>query len=131
MSQGFATQMEKHGPLLGKRILVADDNVDAGDMLALVLSELGADVYVTRSGPDALAALPAFNPSVVLLDVGMPEMSGYDVAREIRTRYAGDITLIAVTGWTQPADVQRAQEAGFDHHLSKPTDVHTLQSLIA
>ena len=118
--------------LSGMRVLVVDDNPDAGDSIAVVLRMLGAEVRVMRDGPSALAGFDAFDPMVVLLDIGMPGMNGYDVARGIRARPAGaTITLIALTGWGQEQDRRRAREAGFDHHLVKPAELSALLSLLA
>jgi len=118
--------------LAGMRVLVVDDNHDAGDSIAVVLKMLGADVRVTRDGASGLAAFDAFDPTVVLLDIGMPGMNGYEVARGIRTRPSGAAaTLIALTGWGQEDDRRRAREAGFDHHLVKPAELPVLLALLA
>lgn len=118
-------------PLAARRILVVDDNRDAADSLAALLRLLGAEVQVVYSGADALAALEASRPSVVLMDVGMPEIDGNDVARRVRQR-AGfqDVTLVALSGWGQKDDQRRTQEAGFDYHLVKPANVETLERLL-
>jgi PAS domain S-box-containing protein len=114
------------------RVLVVDDNPDAGDSLGLILQHLGADVRVARDGPEALEAYPGYAPSVVLLDIGMPGMNGYEVARTIRSRFAHQpATLVALTGWGQDDDRRRAREAGFDHHLVKPAEIDALQQLLA
>jgi CheY-like chemotaxis protein len=116
----------------GKRILIVDDNRDAADSLSLVLKMLGADVRIAHDGSAALAAFEADTPSVVLLDIGMPGMDGYEVAREIRARYPERrAALVALTGWGQEGDRRRAREAGFDHHLVKPAEIATLESLLA
>jgi PAS domain S-box-containing protein len=119
-------------PIFGVRVLVVDDNADAADSLGLLLGHLGADVRVAHSGADALDLLPVFQPELVLLDLGMPQLDGYAVARRIRAmpEYAG-ITLVALTGWGQEDDRRRSREAGFDFHLIKPTDLAALQALIA
>jgi PAS domain S-box-containing protein len=117
--------------LQGIAALVVDDNHDAGDSLGQVLTLLGADVRVARDGREAIEAFAAFRPRVVLLDIGMPEMNGYDVARAIRTRFPGaPTTLVALTGWGQEGDRKRAREAGFDHHLVKPAEIDALQALL-
>ena len=117
--------------LAARRVLVVDDNRDAAQSLGMLLQLLGADVHVVYNGPDALQALAAYKPAVVLLDIGMPGMDGHEVARRIRQQ-AGfqDVTLIALTGWGQVEDRQRSQAAGFDYHLIKPADVSTLQTLL-
>ena len=115
-----------------RRVLVVDDNRDAADSLGMVLSLLGADVRVALDGPAALEAYDAHAPAVVLLDIGMPGMDGYDVARGIRARDPARRTaLVALTGWGQDEDRRRAREAGFDHHLVKPADMGSLQQLLA
>ena len=115
-----------------QRVLVVDDNIDAGDTLADLLRVLGADVRVARDGMQALSALETFQPNVAILDIGMPEMNGYEVARAIRNRLPGNaITLVALTGWSQDADRRRALEAGFNHHMVKPPNLEALQSVLA
>jgi len=113
------------------RIMVVDDNSDAAETLGALLSALGATVLVMHDGPSAIAALADFDPDAILLDIGMPRMDGYEVSRRIRAmpKHAG-VLLIALTGWGQEQDRHRSQEAGFDHHLVKPPDVHRLHQLI-
>jgi CheY-like chemotaxis protein len=97
----------------------------------MLLKLLGADVHVVYDGPGALSAIDSFRPSVVLLDIGLPSMDGYEVARRIRRRPELDgLTLIALTGWGQTEDRVRTREAGFQHHLVKPADPRVLQSLL-
>jgi PAS domain S-box-containing protein len=120
------------GGLQGIAALVVDDNLDAGDSLGQVLSLLGADVRIARDGREALEAFAEFQPRVVLLDIGMPEMNGYEVARAIRSRFpSATTTLVALTGWGQEDDRRRAREAGFDHHLVKPAELEALQAMLA
>ncbi|MBW3551843.1 MAG: response regulator, partial [Proteobacteria bacterium] len=114
------------------RILVVDDNHDAGDSLGQILGMLGADVRVVRDGAEALEVFPAYRPEVVLLDIGMPGMNGYEVARTLRSRHPGNpARLVALTGWGQEEDRRRAVEAGFDLHLLKPADIGALQQLLS
>jgi CheY-like chemotaxis protein len=115
----------------GLRILVVDDNRDAAATLAMVLEELGAVVSVAHDGDAALAAYGQGKPDVVLLDIGMPVMDGYDVARRLREQ-DGDhrAVLVALTGWGQEGDRRRAREAGFDHHLVKPAKLPALRALL-
>jgi signal transduction histidine kinase/CheY-like chemotaxis protein len=113
------------------RVLVVDDNQDAGDMLGLLLTSLQATVRTVHSGPEALATIDEFDPDVVLLDIGMPFMDGYEVARRIRARRGKNLRLIALTGWGQEEDVRRAERAGFDHHLVKPPDLQKLGQLLS
>jgi signal transduction histidine kinase/CheY-like chemotaxis protein len=116
---------------LNRRILIADDNVDAADSLAELLRLEGHEVHVAYDGAEALATFARVDPDAALLDVGMPHVSGLDVARAIRRRPAGRrATLIAVTGWGQERDRQVALDAGFDHHLTKPMMPEDIQHLI-
>jgi signal transduction histidine kinase/CheY-like chemotaxis protein len=114
------------------RLLIVDDNNDAATSLGIMLSILG---YETRTACDGLAGLEAaaeFRPDAVLLDIGMPKLNGYDVARRIREQPWGkDMALLAVTGWGQAEDRQRSSEAGFDHHFVKPVDPAALTKLLA
>jgi CheY-like chemotaxis protein len=114
-----------------KRVLVVDDNADAAQSLGSILTLLGAHVRVAQDGPEALEAFGAHDPSVVLLDIGMPGMDGYEVARTIRARFPERRpAIVALTGWGQEEDRRRAKEAGFDHHLIKPADLNMLQLLL-
>lgn len=119
-------------PAVGLRVLVVDDNRDAANSLGMVLKMLGIKYRVEFSGQGALDAVEQFRPDAVLLDIGMPEMDGYEVATRIRSepRNAG-ITLVAVTGWSQAADQQRTRAAGFNQHFGKPADIGALQTLLA
>ncbi len=114
-----------------RRVLVVDDNRDAAESLGMLLELLGAEVQVVHDGPSALDALGRFAPSIVVLDIGMPGMDGYEVARRIRQDpRAGAVTLIALTGWGQAEDRRRCRQAGFDHHLTKPIDVDAFRALM-
>jgi CheY-like chemotaxis protein len=118
-------------PIVSRRILVVDDNVDSAKTLGMLLKYLGADVHVVHSGVAAIDAVEKYRPDIVLLDIGMPGMDGYEVARRIRERHEfKEVTLIALTGWGQEDDRRRTREAGFDHHLVKPADIAALQTLI-
>ena len=115
-----------------QRILVVDDNHDAADALATLLTMSGAQVQVAYDGPAALEAIDTFHPRVVVLDLGMPGMDGYEVARWIRHRRDLDtLTLIALTGWGAQADRALTAEAGFDHHLTKPADIETVHEVLS
>jgi CheY-like chemotaxis protein len=117
--------------LPARRVLVVDDNRDAADSLGVLLRLLGAEVHVAHSGPEALEQARLHRPAVVLLDLGMPGMDGYQVARRIRQLPGlGDITLIALTGWGQDADRRDTAAAGFNHHLTKPADIKELEALL-
>jgi signal transduction histidine kinase len=114
-----------------RRILVVDDNRDAADTLAALLGRLGATVAVAYGGAEALERTSTFAPEVVLLDIGMPEVDGYEVARRIRAAGATDVLLVALTGWGQDQDVRQSHAAGFDHHLVKPPDIERLRAILA
>jgi PAS domain S-box-containing protein len=114
------------------RILVVDDNADAADMLAMALELFGCEARVAHTAAVSSAAAAGFAPQVALLDIGLPDMTGYELARRLRATPAGPgMTLIAATGWGQDKDRQEAFAAGFDHHLTKPIDVEKLRELLA
>ncbi|NML42528.1 response regulator [Ramlibacter sp. G-1-2-2] len=114
-------------PRASRRVLVVDDNVDAADTLSQLLEVLGHTPTTANDGASALARFDAAQPEVVLLDIGLPDMDGYEVARSIRQRVGGDsVRLVALTGWGQAEDKRRAVEAGFDEHWTKPVDVGRL-----
>ncbi len=118
--------------LYQQRVLVVDDNRDAADSLGMLLKFLGADAYVVYDGSAALEALRIYRPTTVFLDIGMPGLDGYEIARHVRQApECGDVMLIAMTGWGQEEDRRRSKEAGFDHHLIKPANADTLQTLLA
>ena len=119
-------------PSTRRRILVADDNRDAAESLAMLLEMAGHEVRVAHLGRSALSLAQMFRPDTALLDIGMPDLSGYEVAQSLRREpWAANIRLIAHTGWGQDSDRRRALEAGFDHHLIKPVDPDQLTGLIA
>jgi CheY-like chemotaxis protein len=112
-------------------VLIVDDNRDAASSLALLLELDGHRTIVAHDGPAALEAAEQHRPDVVLLDIGLPGMSGYEVGRRIRHEPWGrTLTIIALTGWGQAEDRRRSREAGFDAHLVKPVDPPTLISLL-
>ncbi|MGZ5662733.1 MAG: response regulator [Usitatibacter sp.] len=113
-----------------RRILVVDDNADAADSLAMLLEVRGDEVRIAYDGLEALEAEGDFRPEVVLLDIGMPKLSGYDVARRIREARGGNVLIVAITGWGQEDDRQRARDAGFNHHFTTPVDFEMLLDLI-
>jgi signal transduction histidine kinase/DNA-binding response OmpR family regulator len=116
----------------GCRVLVVDDNVDAADSLAMLLRLGGCEVRLAHSGADAVEAAPVFRPQLVILDIGLPGMDGYEVARRLRadpvTRGAA---LVAVTGYGREEDRALSREAGFDHHLVKPVDFGLIRGVLA
>jgi CheY-like chemotaxis protein len=119
------------GRIPDRRILVVDDNRDAAETLGALLGSLGATVAIANSGRTALESLDQFDPDAMLLDIGMPEMDGYEVARQVRARPNHAHTLlIALTGWGQDQDYKQTQRAGFDHHMVKPPDIDKLRKLL-
>ena len=113
------------------RVLVVDDNEDAAETLAMTLELHGCDVRTAATAARALDVLPGFAPAVALLDIGLPDMNGYELARRLRLLPSGAaLTLIATTGWGQQKDRERAFAAGFDHHLTKPIDFDLLRSYL-
>ena len=110
-----------------KRVLVVDDNADAADTMALLLMSMGHISRVARSGGEALEHIGPFRPDIVLLDIGLPDVDGYEVARQLRlATIERPVRIVAVTGWGQEADRERARESGFDLHLVKPVDTTAL-----
>jgi CheY-like chemotaxis protein len=115
-----------------RRILVVDDNRDSALSLAMMLSLMGNETRTAHDGPEGLEAAAAFRPDVLLLDIGLPKMNGYDVCRRLRDQPWGkSIVIVALTGWGQEEDRRRSREAGFDHHLVKPVDPPVLEALLA
>jgi PAS domain S-box-containing protein len=113
------------------RVLVVDDNPDAAEALAMALGMYGCDTRMAHTAQSALALTPSFGPDAVLLDIGLPDLNGYELARRLRSLPGGaGMTVIATTGWGQDKDRQRAFEAGCDHHLTKPIDVERLRGLL-
>jgi PAS domain S-box-containing protein len=114
------------------RVLVADDNEDAAVSLTTLLGLLGHDVRTAFDGLEAIDVAAAFRPHVVMLDIGMPKLNGYDACRRMRATSWGETALmIAVTGWGQDEDKRRSQAAGFDHHLVKPVESRVIMDLVA
>ena len=113
------------------KVLVVDDNRDAAQSMAMLLEALDVDVAVAHAGEEALDEATRFHPDLALLDIGMPGMDGYTLARHLRERTVhGGMVLAAMTGWGEERDRQRAREAGFDHHFSKPADIRVLGELL-
>jgi PAS domain S-box-containing protein len=114
------------------KLLLADDNRDAAETCAMLLESEGHRVHQAHDGQQALELAERYRPDALLLDIGMPDMNGYQLAQQIRSAEWGkQMLLIAVTGWGQADDKRRAREAGFDHHLVKPIDIQQLRSLLA
>ncbi|HEX8755896.1 MAG TPA: PAS domain S-box protein [Steroidobacteraceae bacterium] len=115
-----------------RRVLIADDNHDAAVSLSMLLQAMGHDTRVVHDGNEALEEAELFRPEVVLLDIGMPRLDGYETARRMRRRpWAAAAQIVAVTGWGQETDRQRAKEAGFDRHLVKPVDLGALSEALS
>jgi PAS domain S-box-containing protein len=114
-----------------RKVLVADDNKDGAQSLAELIRFLGHDVHIAYDGEQAVAAAEALRPQVMLLDIGMPDIDGYEACRRVRAQPWGrEVFLVAITGWGQPADKLQSAEAGFDRHLVKPVTFASLRSLL-
>lgn len=113
------------------RVLAVEDDEEAAESLGLILELLGHQARVVHDGPSALEALRHDSPDIMLIDVGLPGMNGYELARVIRgDPEHRDLVLAAVTGYGRPEDRDRAHEAGFDHHLVKPVDLAVLRAIV-
>lgn len=122
-----------HGPIKRPlRVLVVDDNVDTVLSFSMLLKASGHDVRTAFDGPTAVHTAIEYEPDVVLLDVGLPDLNGYEVASRLRLEpRLGRTVLVAMTGYSQEADRQKALQAGFHHHLVKPADFATLERILA
>ena len=118
-------------PLTRRRILVADDNIDAASSLGMLLEMMGHEVCIVHDGVEAVEKATTFRPDIILLDLGMPQLNGYEACARIREQPSNKRTLIvALTGWTQEDKKQRSQRAGFDLHLIKPVELPALEQLL-
>src|SRR6185312_4418502 len=123
---------EKADLTVSRRVLIADDNHDAGISLSMLLQSMGHDTRVVHDGIEALEEAELFHPEVVLLDIGMPRLDGYETARRMAGRpWAAAAQIVAVTGWGQETDRQRAKDAGFHRHLVKPVDLDVLREVMS
>jgi CheY-like chemotaxis protein len=114
------------------KVLVADDNRDAAVSLGVLLELSDHEVLIAHDGEDALKIAREAMPDAMILDIGMPRLTGDQVARAVRSEPWGQrVYLVAVTGWGEPEDKERASAAGFDHHLTKPVDVDVMEKLLA
>ena len=112
------------------RILVADDYPSAAQITCTLLTMLGHECRAVECGARALEEAQTFRPDVAILDIGLPDISGYDVARQLRSTFGAKVFLAAVTGWGQPQDRKLAFAAGFDHHVLKPADAGKLREIL-
>lgn len=121
----------KAHPLVRCRVLVVDDNQDSADSLSMLLRMMGHEVATAHDGFEAVAAATTFLPDVVILDIGLPKLNGYEVAKRIREQPRGKtMVLVALTGWGQDEHRRLSQDAGFDHHLTKPVEIEVLQEIL-
>jgi len=130
IAEGRRSQRAARPGAASKRVLIVDDNVDAAELLADALVQIGYVVRVAHDGPSALAIVPDFAPEVGLFDIGLPVMDGYELAIRVREMLGDKVMLVAVTGYGQPGDIQRARQASFDHHVTKPADFLRLLEII-
>jgi CheY-like chemotaxis protein len=127
---------EPNAPLPGsspapRRVLIVDDNTDAADSLAMLVDMWGNETLLARNGREAIEVAERHRPDVVLLDIGLPGLNGYEVCCQIRSREWGkSIAVFALTGWGQEEDRRRSKDAGFDGHLIKPVDAETLRNVL-
>jgi len=125
------TEGRLHGDRLERRVLVIDDNEDAANAIAMLVSEMGGEARVAYDGETALAMVTQYQPEAVLLDIGMRGLDGYETCRRIRRLLGNQVLLVAVTGFGQQEDKERATGAGFDAHLTKPSDEAALRRIFA
>lgn len=116
--------------VIRRRILVVDDNADAAETLALLLRARGHEVRVAYDGSSALELCREFHPQAALLDIGLPQIDGYELARRLRNEHQRRLLLIALTGYGRDDDRRLSEDAGFDHHLVKPVDFPTVEALL-
>lgn len=114
-----------------RRILVVDDNRDSAISLGMMLSLMGNEIQTAHDGLEAVETAERFNPDVILLDIGLPKLNGYEACKRIRQQpWGSGILMIACTGWGQDEDIQRATEAGFCQHIVKPIDPMVLEKML-
>jgi CheY-like chemotaxis protein len=114
----------------GLRVLVVDDNVDAAESLCILLEMLGHETAMAFDGPTGLTVAEQFRPRVAILDIGLPRLNGYDLARHLKAGPDAPRLMVAVSGYGQAEDRRKSQEAGFDHHLTKPVELAVLQAVL-
>ena len=113
-----------------RRVVIVDDNEDAALSLAMVCGAWGHEVHTACGGREAIALCGEFSPEIAILDISMPGMNGYELARELRRRFGDEVVLIALTALSQLEDKGRAREAGFNHHMVKPAELDALHELM-
>jgi CheY-like chemotaxis protein len=112
-------------------VLIVDDNTDNAELLRILLEDQGHETFMAHDGVEGLAAAERLRPDVVLMDLGLPRIDGFEACRRIREQPWGKrMLVIAITGWGQDNDRRRSQEAGFDHHLVKPIDTRAIGALM-
>ncbi len=126
-----ATQRPADEQRLDRRILVVDDNQDAANAMAMLIEEMGGQARVAYDGDSALEMLQEYQPEVILLDIGMRGLDGYETCQRIRRVLGNRVLVVALTGFGQEQDKEKAARAGFDAHLTKPTDGATLAGILA
>lgn len=131
LPQAAAPGSEPAAAATPHRILVVDDNRDAALSLAMLLDLMGNETRTAHDGLEAIEIAAQFQPEIILLDIGMPKVDGYEAARRLRERHGAGVVLVALTGWGQDEDRRRSQEAGFDLHLVKPVEIAALEDLLA
>lgn len=120
------------GAIQKLRILIVDDNRDSARTLGMLLSFMGNDVQTAYDGLQALQVAASFIPHVILLDIGLPKLNGYEVCRRIREQsWSQGVVIVACTGWSQEEDIRKAENAGFDRHMVKPVDSNALGRILA
>jgi CheY-like chemotaxis protein len=113
------------------RILIAEDNRDSADSLKALLAALGYEAHIAYDGESAVRSAAALRPEVIVMDIGMPGINGYEAARQIRAlKPVLKVSIVALTGWGQQSDRLRSAEAGIDHHLVKPLDLAALKQIL-
>jgi CheY-like chemotaxis protein len=112
------------------RVLVVDDHPDSAEASCILLTLLGHEACAVTSGREALVEVERWHPDIVICDIDLPDISGYDIARTIRSQHGNELYLVALTGWSQPVDRLRALAAGFDQHLVKPASAEHIQAVM-
>jgi len=130
-SQSQGTKPLGHGAAQRRRVLVVDDNHDSANSLAMLVKALGYDTHTAYDGLEAVTAAESFRPNIILLDLGLPTLSGFDACQRIRQVADHSMTIYAVTGAGEVEDQRRTQEAGFDGHLVKPVELSVLRERLA